>query len=245
MKLSRPRFLARLGRRSILWLPAGLLLVLGHGAWGQNEIQVESVIAKTGTPEVIVPITVQTTSDLNVLSVDLTFDRALCDRIADQRLVTAGRATVAPQEDGILCPTEGRLRVALFDLLGNSVIPSGSGPVAEWRFSVRSDAAPGSFPLALSVQQASFGPRAVALAPQAAVLTIAPACPGDCDGNGNVSVDELVLGVGITMDQVPASECQAIDSDGDSQVSVADVVSAVANALSNCPAENGLQGDAP
>lgn len=244
-QITRQRLRAQLSHRWIVWLHAGLILLLGQSALAQNQIQVGSVTAKPGAQEVIVPITAQTVSDVTVLSVDLTFDRALCNRIADQRLVSAGRASVAPEEDGIFCPTEGRLRLALFDLLGGAAIPSGSGLVAEWRFSVRADAAPGSFPLALMVREASLGPLAAKFEAQGATLTILPSCAGDCDGDGNVSVDELVLGVGITMDQVPVSECRPIDADGDTEVSVAEVVSAVAIALSNCPDENQSQGEQP
>src|SRR4029453_5153746 len=44
--------------------------------------------------------------------------------------------------------------------------------------------------------------------------------PGDCNGNGVVSVDELVLGVNISLGLRPISDCLAFDTDFNGRVSI-------------------------
>lgn len=60
-------------------------------------------------------------------------------------------------------------------------------------------------------------------------------CVGNCDGNGSVSVDELIVMVGITLDEISASSCpEGIPTDTPMDVSV--VVQAIRNALGTCEA---------
>jgi hypothetical protein len=54
---------------------------------------------------------------------------------------------------------------------------------------------------------------------------------GDCSGDGQVTVDELVLGVAIALGGQPAAECPSLDADGDGQVTVDELLTAVRNAL--------------
>jgi putative iron-regulated protein len=61
------------------------------------------------------------------------------------------------------------------------------------------------------------------------------ACGGDCDADGTVTINELVLAVGIALGTNPASACSAIDTDGDDQASIAELVAAVGHALDGCP----------
>jgi hypothetical protein len=67
--------------------------------------------------------------------------------------------------------------------------------------------------------------------------TTAPAadCPGDCTGSGMVQVDELVIGIRIALGEAPLDDCSAMDSNGDHQVTVDDLLRAVGSALSGCP----------
>jgi hypothetical protein len=60
-------------------------------------------------------------------------------------------------------------------------------------------------------------------------------CTGDCNGNGAVSIEELVLGVGIALDTTPLDACRAFDPDGDELVSISELIAAVGNALAGCP----------
>lgn len=59
-------------------------------------------------------------------------------------------------------------------------------------------------------------------------------CAGDCDGDGEVSVDELIAGIRIALGAAALAECPACDSDHDGQVTVDDVVRAVTAALRSC-----------
>ncbi len=59
-------------------------------------------------------------------------------------------------------------------------------------------------------------------------------CLGDCDGDGRVSVSELVRGVNIALGTTPLSNCPAFD-DGSGTVTVSSLVRAVNYALDGCP----------
>jgi hypothetical protein len=61
-------------------------------------------------------------------------------------------------------------------------------------------------------------------------------CIGDCNGDGRVTVDEVVTGVNIALGVVPASACPAFDGNGDGTVTVDEILQAVNNALNGCPA---------
>ena len=61
--------------------------------------------------------------------------------------------------------------------------------------------------------------------------TTVPVRPGDCDGNRRVSIDELIVGVRIALDQQPTANCAAADRNGDGRVGIDELVSAVNAAL--------------
>jgi hypothetical protein len=61
-------------------------------------------------------------------------------------------------------------------------------------------------------------------------------CIGDCDGGGDVTVDELMVGVQIALGEEDLAECEFFDSDGDEKVTVDELVFGVFNALDGCPA---------
>lgn len=68
-----------------------------------------------------------------------------------------------------------------------------------------------------------------------ATSTRAPICAGDCNGNGSVTVDDLILAVNIALGSQPASRCMAADGNGDGDVTVAELITAVNRALGGCP----------
>jgi hypothetical protein len=59
-------------------------------------------------------------------------------------------------------------------------------------------------------------------------------CPGDCDGNGAVTIDELIVGVGIALDELPLSRCTAMDLSGDGRVTIDELTVAVTASLDGC-----------
>jgi hypothetical protein len=61
-------------------------------------------------------------------------------------------------------------------------------------------------------------------------------CAGDCNENDAVSIDELVLGVGIALGSRPIAGCSALDVDGSKKVEINELVAAVARALRGCSA---------
>lgn len=63
------------------------------------------------------------------------------------------------------------------------------------------------------------------------VTPVPPALAGDCNGDGVVSIDELVRGVAIALGTVDVSTCRAADADGDGQVRVDELLHAVRVAL--------------
>lgn len=58
-----------------------------------------------------------------------------------------------------------------------------------------------------------------------------PVHVGDCNKNGKVSVDELVLGVNIALGRKPVEECTPFDRVQNGKVSVDELVRGVRNAL--------------
>jgi subtilisin-like proprotein convertase family protein len=60
-------------------------------------------------------------------------------------------------------------------------------------------------------------------------------CGGDCNEDGFVTVDEVVLAVNIALGLTPLDDCQNADADGDGMVNVDDLVEAVRNLLQGCP----------
>ncbi|HUI28317.1 MAG TPA: hypothetical protein VL403_19710 [Candidatus Kryptonia bacterium] len=60
-------------------------------------------------------------------------------------------------------------------------------------------------------------------------------CIGDCDGNGVVTVDELVRAVNVALGLVQLNQCSTIDCDGNGHPGVDCLVQAVNAALSGCP----------
>ena len=68
----------------------------------------------------------------------------------------------------------------------------------------------------------------------------APPCGGDCDGDGAVTVVELIKGVNIALGSALVTQCPIIDANGDQSVTVNELVSAVNNALVSCPTFVGM-----
>lgn len=78
------------------------------------------------------------------------------------------------------------------------------------------------------------------LAPATPTATATPtgsadSCVGDCGIDGEVTVDEIIVGTNIALGLTPVSECLAFDSSGDQQVTVEEILQAVNNALTGCP----------
>jgi cysteine-rich repeat protein len=61
-------------------------------------------------------------------------------------------------------------------------------------------------------------------------------CVGDCNGNGEVTVDELITGVNIALGSLPLSTCRVFDANADGEATVDELIRAVNDALIGCSA---------
>lgn len=59
-------------------------------------------------------------------------------------------------------------------------------------------------------------------------------CAGDCDADGDVSIDDLVAAVRIALGAADAATCRAANIDGNAMVSIGELVLAVRAALTGC-----------
>lgn len=69
----------------------------------------------------------------------------------------------------------------------------------------------------------------------ARAMTVDSVCHGDCNADGQVTIDELMLAVSISLGQQVLAECAAADANADRTVGIADLVGAVRVALQGCP----------
>lgn len=63
---------------------------------------------------------------------------------------------------------------------------------------------------------------------------LSPGCPGDCDGSGTTTVEEIVLAVRIALGMSPLGACSAADRDSSGTVTIEEIVQAVVAALNGC-----------
>jgi hypothetical protein len=69
-------------------------------------------------------------------------------------------------------------------------------------------------------------------------ITIAPgalSCAGDCDGNNDVTVDELTRGVAFALGDDSVELCDALDRDHDHTLVIGELIAAVDALLFGCP----------
>jgi len=62
-----------------------------------------------------------------------------------------------------------------------------------------------------------------------------PGCIGDCVGDGQVTVGEILTMVNIALGNAVMSDCEAGDDNDDGQITVDEILSAVNAALNGCP----------
>jgi hypothetical protein len=89
-------------------------------------------------------------------------------------------------------------------------------------------------PCAVGEPTPAVTPSATATLTATATATPIP-CVGDCNGDGTVSINELILMVNIALGILPPSACTAGDADHDGSISIGELITAVNNALDGCP----------
>jgi hypothetical protein len=65
-------------------------------------------------------------------------------------------------------------------------------------------------------------------------------CAGDCNGDGQVSVDELIAAVRILLGTGAVEGCRACDADSSGDVTVDEIIHAVGSALRGCGASSSV-----
>ncbi len=65
-------------------------------------------------------------------------------------------------------------------------------------------------------------------------MTPMKGCVGDCNGDGEVTVDELLKMVNIGLEILPVSDCPAGDANGNGTITINEILIAVNHALSGC-----------
>jgi hypothetical protein len=106
------------------------------------------------------------------------------------------------------------------------------------RIAITETAAEAIYPLTVSMVVVAdlLGVRiASAVGSDGSVTVAANACLGDCNGDGDVTVDEIVRLVNIALGLTELDDCPAADGNGDGDVTVDEIVTAVTHALDGCP----------
>ena len=80
---------------------------------------------------------------------------------------------------------------------------------------------------------------AAAVVALAATFAVVPsiaraACVGDCNGDGEVTVNELIQMVNIALGTAQVSACMAGDANGDGEITINEIIAGVNNALNGC-----------
>ncbi len=60
-------------------------------------------------------------------------------------------------------------------------------------------------------------------------------CGGDCNGDGAVSIGDLIVAVRVLLGEAPIAECRAADVNGNGVVAINELIIAVRNGLRGCP----------
>jgi hypothetical protein len=77
-------------------------------------------------------------------------------------------------------------------------------------------------------------PGSTPTATRSAAPTSPGSCRGDCNTDGMVAINELVLGVNIALGSQPITACAAFDANADAAVAINELIAGVNNALAGC-----------
>ena len=70
-------------------------------------------------------------------------------------------------------------------------------------------------------------------------------CVGDCDGSGDVTVNEIITMVNVALGSAQLSACPPGDADGSGDITINEIIQAVNNALGMCPVEQASPTPTP
>jgi hypothetical protein len=91
-------------------------------------------------------------------------------------------------------------------------------------------------PTATPVETTAVTPTATAPVVDTPTATPAPpaGCAGDCDMDGAITINEIVILVGIALEQTPIGACAAGNTDGNQRITIDEVLTALNWALDGC-----------
>lgn len=78
---------------------------------------------------------------------------------------------------------------------------------------------------------------AIALLGVLSTPVLGQTCPGDCNNDFQITVDEIVSGVTIALGELLIGSCPAFDTNGDGAVTVDEIIAAIDAALNGCPGQ--------
>jgi hypothetical protein len=89
--------------------------------------------------------------------------------------------------------------------------------------------------LTLATDTLALGDAPISTPTRTPTPTGSLSCAGDCNGEGTVTVNELILGVNILLESQPLSACPAFDRNDTGSVTIEELVQGVNNLLGACP----------
>jgi len=133
--------------------------------------------------------------------------------------------------------TNTTVRVLVQSSQNTTAIPN--GPLYTCALRIAATALPGTYRLdnALALATTSEGTTITGVGGTHGAVTVSligRACSGDCDGNGTITIDELIVGVNIALGNRPVDDCLSLDPNGDAMVTINELIAAVGNAVNGC-----------
>lgn len=242
----------RSARRIARGLLAGMMVSVLPTAAGYAVTAPElAVVGGTGNPGETVQVVIRLSGDPANAAVSADLDIAFptdlieFDPPVSQGCRVASRLAATHQVGGQL-PRPGLLRFALF-ARALEIHPLGDGELATCDFHVPAASAVAT--AALGVEFAALGDAAGQLLPvvsadgaividreiPAPTPTVpSDRCAADCNGDGQLTIDELIRSVGIALGNLPLAECPESDGSGDGAVSVSELIRGVNGAMGSC-----------
>src|SRR5262249_38670959 len=127
------------------------------------------------------------------------------------------------------------VRAAVIALDNTAAIANGS-VLFTCTATIRRGAVAGTYPRTCSSAQAADSlPHAVGLGCTSGAITVQAACPGDCDGDHQVTVSELMTGVNILLGNLTLDQCGALDMNADHELMINELLAGVISLLNGCP----------
>ena len=236
---------------------AGGLVLPTDGADGAVEVLSASpaaaIVVGTAAAEAgmvaSLPVSIDVLDDALVagVQVDLGFDAATPVALAGTRPDCTVAAAIGKEATSFAFLPTGctpgddctGVRAFVLSLANADPLPDGA-LLFTCAVAIAADATPGSYPVTATQPRASgpLGEELPALAVGGAVVVEdGPPplpCVGDCDGDGVVAINELLIGVNMAAGTLPPSQCPAFSPDGEVP-SIAQLIQAVNAAVTGCP----------